>query len=325
MLKSKRFFFMLLAIVLILSGCTAASGKSMFDPNSNSREKPALPSKLEIDKSGVPLLDVYDVSSESIAEMNLEEYVTGVVAGEMKNDWPLEALKAQAILARTFVLKFCDTKQSRYEGADISTDIEEAQAYAPQNINDRIRRAIDETRGIVMSADGEYPHAWFFAHAGGITELPTAALDYNDSDPTYLSIVESPDSEKAPDDVKSWTAEFSAEEIQKACKAIGVDIESVKNVEAGEKGESGRLKTLLINGKSVSAPSLRIALGSTKLKSTLINNIETANGQVIFHGAGFGHGVGMSQWGAYALAEEGKSAEEIVRYYFRGIDMVKLW
>ena len=120
---------------------------------------PTLPEKLETGDHGEPILSVYNVSADKIEEMNLEDYVMGVVAGEMKNDWPLEALKAQAILARTFVLKFCDSKNSRYDGADISTDVREAQAYAPENINDRVRQAVDETRGVVMSADGEYPYA----------------------------------------------------------------------------------------------------------------------------------------------------------------------
>lgn len=323
MRKSKRLFAVLIAVCMLFSGCTL--DRTATDERVASAVKPELPAKLEIDEDGVPELQVYAVAENEIEEMDLEEYVVGVVAGEMKNDWPLEALKAQAILARTFVLKFCDTKESRYKGADISTSVEEAQAYAPQNINERMKQAVEETRGIVMSADGEYPYAWFFAHAGGVTELPSVALDYKDADPEYLSIVESPDSEKAPEDVKSWTAEFTLDQVKTACRSAGMNINSIESVEAGEKGESGRLKTLLVNGDPISAPSFRIAIGANKLKSTLINNIAVDDDRVIFEGAGFGHGVGMSQWGAYALAEEGKSAEEIVKYYFQGVDLVKMW
>lgn len=321
--KSKRLFAVLLAVCLQLSGCM--SDRIASDEKVAAAVKPELPQKLEVGKDGIPELQVYDVSEKDLEEMDLEEYVTGVVAGEMKNDWPLEALKAQAILARTFVLKFCDSKQSRYEGADISTSVEEAQAYAPQNINDRVKQAVEETSGIVMSADGEYPYAWFFAHAGGVTELPSVALDYNDSDPEYLSVVESPDSDKAPEDVKRWKASFTLEQVQKACNDAGLNVEKVESVEAGDKGESGRLKTLLVNGKSVSAPSFRIAIGANKLKSTLIDDIKVENGEAVFSGSGFGHGVGMSQWGAYALAEQGKSAEEIVQHYFQDVDLVKMW
>lgn len=108
--------------------------------------KPEVPQDLRTNDEGVPILKVYDVESESIAEMDLETYVTGVLAGEMRNDWPEEALKAQAILARTFVLKFVETKDSQYEGADISTDVSEAQAYSEVNINENVRKAVEETR-----------------------------------------------------------------------------------------------------------------------------------------------------------------------------------
>ena len=181
MRKSKRLFFVLMISVLLLNGCSGDT--TIIDRRKDSTVRPEIPEKLSDEENGVPELQVYNVSESKIEEMNLEEYVMGVVAGEIKNDWPLEALKAQAILARTFVLKFCDTKQSRYDGADISTSVEEAQAYAPQNINERIRQAVEETRGIVMSADSEYPNAWFFAHAGGMTELPSIALDYKNPDP----------------------------------------------------------------------------------------------------------------------------------------------
>jgi len=327
MLKSRRLFVILLAIALTLSGCSGqntgrADGKYR---SYTTAAKPTIPEKLETDADGIPVLTVYDVSAEKLEKMNLEEYVMGVVAGEMKNDWPIEALKAQAILARTFVLKFCDTKQSRYEGADISTDVAEAQAYAPQNINDRVQKAVEETRGIVMAADGDYPYAWFYAHAGGKTELPSVALDYNDNDPSYLSVTDSPDSEKAPENVKSWTVTFNENQIIAACREAGLKISSVEDVEIGERGASGRAKTLLINNQSISAPSFRIHIGANQLKSTLIDSVEEDDGTVTFSGRGYGHGVGMSQWGAYALAEEGKSAEEIVRHYFTGVDIVRLW
>ena len=327
MRKSRQLFSLLVVICVLLSGCMSEMMKESSNarPSSAASELPEIPEKLSSNADGIPVLKVFNASSGQIEEMNLEDYVMGVVAGEMKNDWPIEALKAQAILARTFVLKFCATKDSRHDGADISTDVEEAQAYAPENINDSVRQAVEETKGMVMSANGEYPYAWFFAHSGGMTELPSVALDYNEADPDYLAVVESPDSDKAPEDVRKWTASFTFDEIQKACASLGSKVGAVKTVEFGERGESGRLKTLNINGESVSAPSFRIAIGANKLKSTLIDRIDVGDGEITFHGSGFGHGVGMSQWGAYALAEEGKSAEQIVRYYFRGVDIVELW
>jgi len=247
------------------------------------------------------------------------------VAGEMKNDWPMEALKAQAILARTFVLKFCQDKQSKYEGADISTDVAEAQAYAPKSVNARVRQAVDETRGMALSWQGEYPNAWFHAHSGGMTELPSVALEYKGGDPAYLKPAASEESDRAPENVKAWTAAFTRDQVAKACADAGTRVGTVEAVELGDKGESGRAKAILVNGKAVSAPSFRIQIGANKLKSTLIESVAVDGDAVTFKGRGFGHGVGLSQWGAYRMAEEGRTAQQILQRYFPGVGIVELW
>ena len=133
------------------------------------------------------------------------------------------------------------------------------------------------------------------------------------------------DSDKAPDSVKEWTATFTKDEVQKACADSGLKVDTINTVEIGERGESGRAKTLKINGREVSAPSFRINIGANRLKSTLIREITVDGDEVIFSGSGFGHGVGMSQWGAYGLAEQGESAEQIVEYYFSGVELAKMW
>ena len=321
----KRCFFLalLLLTALLLTACMRADVEQQ--PIQTDVVKPEVPQDLRTNDEGVPILKVYDVESESIAEMDLETYVTGVLAGEMRNDWPEEALKAQALLARTFVLKFVETKDSQYEGADISTDVSEAQAYSEVNINENVRKAVEETRGMVMSYEGELPQAWFHAHAGGKTELPSVALEYKEEDPAYLSVTDSPDSEDAPDNVKHWTAAFDGEAFQKACADAGLSTGFPQSVEIGETGESGRAKTLLVNGEAVSAPSLRLQLGANAMKSTLLDSVEVENGTVTMEGRGFGHGVGLSQWGAYGMAEDGAEAEEIVRHYFQNVDIVRLW
>ena len=256
----------------------------------------------------------------------METYLLGVVAGEMKNDWPLEALKAQAILARTFVLKFCTEKESKYQGADISTDIEEAQAYDATGVNERVEQAVGDTRGMVLSYHGELPYAWFHAHSGGATERAVEGLNYEKEEPGYTKVTQGRESAQAPEDAKEWKAEFTEKEMIAALRKIGIkDIDGISSIEVGKKGESGRAVSLRVNGESVSAPELRLALDSTKLRSTLFTDIDVKEGKVAFSGKGYGHGVGMPQWGAYGMAEEGKSAEEIVRYYFNDVTVEKLW
>ena len=321
-MRKRCFLLALLLMAALLTGCMRADGSASGDAQG---EKPQLPEDLRTDADGVPILKVYDVENEAVSQMDIETYVMGVLAGEMKNDWPEEALKAQAILARTFVLKFIETKDSKYEGADISTDVSEAQAYSEADINDRVRAAVEETRGQVMSYEGELVQAWFHAHAGGKTELPSVSLEYKEADPPYLAATDSPDSDKAPEDVQHWTATFDAAAFQKACADAGLATGLPEAVEIGETGDSGRAKTLLVNGSAVSAPSLRLQLGANAMKSTLLDSVSVEDSKVIMKGRGFGHGVGMSQWGAYGMAEEGATAEEIIRHYFQNIDIVRLW
>ena len=321
--KPTKVFIVGLVFAMILTGCMQST-RQREDAETTTGAVPAIPERLSVNEDGIPLLKVYNTEGKTIEEMDLEQYIMGVVAGEMKNDWPMEALKAQAILARTFALKFVSDKSSAYEGADISTDVKEAQAYNAGAINDRIRSAVKETEGIVMADGADLPYAWFHAHAGGMTELPSKALEYG-SDPAYITPVKSKDSEKAPADVKNWTAAFGLKQAEQACRDTGVETGEIRSFDIGEMGISGRAVDFIVNGKRVSAPSFRIQIGADKLKSTMIDEIVLDGDTIHFSGRGFGHGVGMSQWGAYGMAEEGMDAEEIIHHYFTGVELKELW
>ena len=331
--RKKRFVmsFCWLFVALCLCGCSGATredtNKKESNPSMNAGgAAPQIPEQLKKNEQGIPVLQVYVTDDEKTEEMDIETYLQGVVAGEMKNDWPMEALKAQAILARTFVLKFCSEKKSRYAGADISTDIEEAQAYDATGVNDRIEQAIAETAGQVLSQNGELPYAWFHAHSGGMTARAKEGLAYEKDEPGYTKVTEGRESEQAPENAKAWEASFSANEVLAAAQKAGYSgKESIDSLEIGERGESGRAITLSLNGTPVSAPEIRIALGSSKMRSTLLTSLKIEGEQVVMTGKGYGHGVGMPQWGAYALAEEGKKAEEIVLNYFQNITVERLW
>ncbi len=329
----------MLAACLLLSGC-AAEGTVREDPAlPNPRSTPAkqqgstqprdvgalVPEKLGKGEDGVPVLKVYDVKAEKIQDLSVEEYLPAVLAGEMAGDWPMEALKAQAILARTFVLQFVSQKESMYDGADISTDIKEAQAYNAEAVNDRIRQAVKETRGLVLNAGGELPFAWFHAHSGGLTARAKEGLDYEKEEPGYTQCVKGMENDEAPAEAAHWEAAFTTEEVIAAAAEAGAKVEEITSISIGERGESGRAKTLMISGKEVSAPAFRIAIGSTKMRSCLIESLRVEDGQVHMRGRGYGHGVGMSQWGAYAMAQDGKTAEEIVLHYFRGVTLDRAW
>jgi stage II sporulation protein D len=192
-----------------------------------------------------PVLKVYIKETGDIRELPFEEYVAGVVAGEIKNDWPAEAMAAQAILARTFVMEFITEKGgSKYDGAHVSTDIEEAQAWNEEAINDRIKKAVDSTRGKVAIYQGDYIKAWFHSHAGGKTASAKEGLAFEGDEPPYIRVTTSPDSPKAPADDAEWTAQFTKQQVIEAINQAGGSSKGFTSAKIAEKGPSGRAVTL---------------------------------------------------------------------------------
>lgn len=338
MKRGRRKIALLLCAAMLscLQACAGSAGAAGVD--SAATKKPVQvrwpQDKLKTGKNGELLLRVYVVEDQQVEERELENYVKGVLAGEMKNDWPLEALKAQAILARTFVLKFVQEKESQYPGADISTDIEEAQAYDASAVNERIQQAVEETRGLVLSCEGELPYAWFHAHSGGMTEYARAGLGWEKDEPAYTQPSRGTEPEQLSDAKENqqlqaaaeWKADFTFAEWTAACQKQGVQVEphAGSQLQISQRGESGRAVTLEIDGQSVNATDLRLALGSTKMRSTLLTSLKIENGKVHMAGKGYGHGVGMSQWGAYGMAQEGKSAEQIIKHYFQKVEIAQI-
>ena len=299
----------LLLTLLCLTGCVKSAPKDFAAE--------VLPSP----SAEPPILNVHIIDQNAVVCMDIETYVAGVVAGEMPNDWPLEALKAQAILARTFVLKFITEKDSRYPGADISTDIAEAQAYNASAINARIQQAVQETAGLILlTEDNELPYTWFHSHSGGMTESAIAGIDWQGDEPAYIRSTEGMEADTA-----SWRADFTAAEFIAACRNAGAKVSSCKSLRIGQKGKSGRAVTLVVDGTAVNAARLRISLGSTKMRSTLLIELSVEGDIIHMSGLGYGHGVGLSQWGAHALAQRGWFAEEIALHYYKGLHVVKVW
>lgn len=314
----------LILLPLLLISCTAIRRPAENPPPQIVKLK--IPESISRGEGKEPVLKVYIKETGKIKELPFEDYVAGVVAGEMKNDWPEEALAAQAILARTFVMEFITEKGgSKYKGAHVSTDIEEAQAWNREAVNDRVKRAVESTRGEVATYNNKYIKAWFHAHAGGRTASAKEGLAFREEEPPYIKITRSPDSPEAPPEDSNWTVTFTKQEVLRALEQSGKKVGDFSTARIAKKGPSGRATVLSFDNTTVSAPEFRIAIGSTKMKSTYLTDIKIEGNRVIIKGKGYGHGVGMSQWGAYTLAKQGKRAEEIIEYFFKGIKIVKIW
>lgn len=275
-----------------------------------------------------PTISLYIAEQGEKKDIKIEEYLYGVVAAEMEPTWPEEALAAQAILARTFTLeRMKSTGGVPARGTDASTNVEEFQAYNEERINDRVKNAVKMTRGEVVKHEGQYIKAWFFADAGGVTAASAEeGLAYTKEPTPYIQSVKDPGFAITKPENKAWKAQFTTNHVREAIREVtGKDPGDISQLKAAKKGPSGRVMTFQVGNTTISGPGLRLALGSEKMRSTLLTDIGITGGSVVMGGKGFGHGVGMSQWGARALAEQGKSPEQIVQYFFKNVEIVKEW
>ncbi|HHX51026.1 MAG TPA: SpoIID/LytB domain-containing protein [Clostridia bacterium] len=274
-----------------------------------------------------PTISLYVNETGETKKIKLEEYLEGVVAAEMDPSWSEEALAAQAILARTFTLKKIQEGGVKARGTDASTNIEEFQAYDPNRITQRVKEAVKRTRGEVVTYRGKLINGWFHADGGGQTAASAVeGLEYRKEQTPYIQSVKDPGRNITLPENRSWTISFPLAQVRKAVQEVaGQDPGTITRVEILERGPSGRTTKIRLGKVTLSAPALRLALGSDKMRSTLLESFTIKDGSLTMRGKGYGHGVGMSQWGARALAEEGKKAEEIVRYFFKGVQVEQRW
>ncbi|MHB0884396.1 MAG: SpoIID/LytB domain-containing protein [Bacillota bacterium] len=277
----------------------------------------------------VPMIDEptitisYDATGKK-GTIKMEDYLAGVVAAEMPTDGPAEALKAQAIVARTYTMKkIAQGGVKKLHGTDVCDNPEHFQAYDAAKVNEAVKQAVAATRGQVVTYRNGYILAWFHANSGGRTATAQEGLEWRGEATPYITVVRDV---AGSEGVRPWTATFTKADVASAViRVTGKDPGDFKDIRVTNKGPSGRAVTLTIGKATVSGPSLRIALGSEKLRSTLFTQITVSGDTVTFAGDGFGHGVGMAQDGAKAQAARGKRAADIVRFYYKGTQVTQRW
>jgi len=264
-------------------------------------------------------INLYNTETNKIEKLNLENYIEGVVAGEISNTAPLESLKAQAVLARSFTLYFLNNNKSKYEGADISTDILEAQAYNKNNINENIKKAVKETKNIVLTYNNDYINTWFHSNSGGETTTAKTGLSFLGEEPKYLKQIKTTENNSNTKNF-NWSATFTKSEILNTLRSLGLNVSTISKFNKGEISNDGRCITFNIGGKFVNSNSFRLNIGSTKMKSTLIDKIIVNENSITFEGRGYGHGVGLSQEYSIILANQGLNYKEIINNFYKDIE-----
>ncbi|BCU83241.1 stage II sporulation protein D [Polycladomyces abyssicola] len=282
-----------------------------------------------------PMIRVFLTKERRVVAIPLESYIRGVVAAEMPADFHLEALKAQAMAARTYIAErlakgdFTDMRSYGAAAEDAQvTDSPDHQAFMTDeqlkmewkdrypSYSNRVNQAVQETRGKILLYGGKPIYAAFFSTSNGQTEN---AEDYFRQSYPYLRSVPSPWDRQSPkyqaqiriamSEVVHRLESFTGK------KLIAQSLSGAKWISGAERTKSDRIRRIRIGDQWFTGRQVREALGLPSTDFTW----SIRGGTILFITQGYGHGVGMSQWGANLLAKQGRSAVEIVQYYYRGV------
>lgn len=265
--------------------------------------------------------------SNQVIELSFDDYIKGVLLGEVPITYEIEALKSQAIVARTYTLYKLKNNPSAHDNADMCDNINCCQAYktkeyafASWNDEDekarwaKLENAVDETKNMVITYSGEIIEAFFHAHSGGKTE--NVKYVWSGIEMPYLKSVDSNEG-YAYTDSKSFTKEEFYELIKN--EVPNYNIKNSK-IEIIDYTGSGRVNTLKIDDIEIKATKLRSMLN---IRSTNFR-IEEKDNTITFYTVGYGHGVGLSQEGANQMALQGSSANDIIKHYYTGVEVEKI-
>ena len=268
--------------------------------------------------------------TEKIEEIDLDEYLYGVVSAEMPASFEEEALKAQAVVARTYTIYKIVNNDGKHDEADICDDSTCCQAWISKEDRlekwkeevreeywNKIVNAVSSTAGKIITYEGEPINAFFHSNSGGTTEAPINV--WGGSGYPYLQSV-STSGEDAYSQYSS-EAEFTQEEFEEKIKELHsdfkIDYKEKDCIKIEEYTEGNRVKNVKIGNLELSGVEVRNIFG---LRSANFE-ITIEDDKIKFEVIGYGHGVGMSQTGADSLAKEGKTYEEIITHFYTGVEI----
>jgi len=271
------------------------------------------------------------LTNNTVKEIDFEEYIKGVVSAEMPANFEEEALKAQAICARTYTInKIVNSNKEVHNGADICDNSAHCQAYCSKEDSlkkwekssakknwDKIAEAVDETEGKIITYQGNIISALFHSSSGGRTEDVKEV--WGGTQYPYLVSVDSVGEEEIMSnftEVKEFTIKEMKEILQKKEKKFKFNTKTDK-IEILSRTNGDRVREIKFGNLKLSGTETRSLFG---LRSANFE-IELSKNKIIFTTKGYGHGAGMSQWGAQVMALEGKRCDEILKHYYTGVEI----
>ena len=253
--------------------------------------------------------------------IQIEDYLYGVVPKEMPASWEKQALMAQSVAARTYALYVKGNRRLEPYDLDATTM---SQVYGGYNSETpESNKAVDQTCGQIMTHNDELIIAYYHSNSGGHTEDPGNVWETDILCPRGI-----PDTYSARASRTDWNYFLSYRNAEKLLGKRGLKTGRIKRVQTSGKSRSGRALDVLITSNTgvsrLSGNNFRIKIGESKLKSTNFNMINHPDG-ILFKGKGYGHGVGMSQWGARRMAKEGSGYHDILKFYYQNIKIRDLF
>lgn len=247
-----------------------------------------------------------------INELPLEDYLVGLINCEISSQWPMESVKAQAVVARTYAVY---QKKAR-AGAPYHLESSVLdQVYAGCEIEDsRAARGVRETAGEILAWGGQPIQAFYHSNCGGRTEVAENVWGFR------LPYLKSVDCAYCADTPSTrWEQTLSLKKLEALLRGAGVAVPGLRDISEGKRNNSGRLADLVLASSRgntvVSAVTFRKIVGYTVIKSTNFL-VKVRGDEAVFTGMGYGHGVGLCQWGAKQRAADGFSYREILSYYY---------
>ena len=256
-----------------------------------------------------------------VDELQLEDYLVGLINCEISSKWPMESIKSQAVIARSYAIYQKETrKNAPYHLESSVMD----QVYEGCDIEDsRAVRGVSETAGEVLTFDGRVIQAFYHSSCGGHTEAVENVWGYS---LPYLQGVDCKYCLTAG--AGKWEQTIALKKIESLLKGGTYQVYGLREIKAGRRNKSGRLNDLILltakGNVTISGVNFRKMIGYSVIKSTNFE-VKTVGNDALFSGYGYGHGVGLCQWGAKQRAEDGFDYREILSYYYPGTKLEKAY
>ncbi|MBF0275982.1 MAG: SpoIID/LytB domain-containing protein [Nitrospinae bacterium] len=253
--------------------------------------------------------------------LDIEDYLKGVVTKEMPANWPLEAIKAQSIIARTYAIY--KATRSEDKGFDLYDSTLDQVYYGIEGESDTGLMAVRATKDMILLHNGKIIKSFYHSTSGGRTELPE--MVWGEKYP-YLTSITCNFDRASP--AFYWEYKISKRNLENLLRKAGYPGRNLKRIKTLRYTPSGRNKMMRVmyqNRSYVDIPGtdFRQIVGNGKLKSTLFHVVSRAD-SIFFNGRGSGHGVGLCQWGARGMAEKGKTYQQIIKKYYKNIEINKI-